>query len=116
MKPTIETWLSVQNNTTQGLGVPLPQGIINVFRRNTDGSLFYVGENKTPFTPVGKPFSLRVGSTKEITAEMRQTDYRKLGSQVVESGYRLDLKNTTHSSKQVTVFQDVKGEWTIKCH
>lgn len=113
MKPTIETWLSVQNDISQGLGSPLPQGIIKVFRRNVDGSLFYIGENKTPFTPVGKFFSLRVGSTKEITAEMRQTDYRKLGSQVVESGYRLDLKNTTNTPKQVTVFQDVAGEWII---
>lgn len=113
MKPTVETWLSVQNDISQGLGSPLPEGIIKVFRRNIDGSLFYISENKTPFTPVGKFFSLRVGSTKEVTAEMRQTDYRKLGSQVVESGYRLDLKNTTDVPKQVTVFQSVAGEWSI---
>lgn len=113
MKPTVETWLSVQNDISQGLGVPLPKGIIKVFRRNPDGSLFYVGENKTSLTPVGRSLSLRTGSTKEITTEMRQTDYRKLGSQVVESGYRLDLKNTTSSPKQVTVFQNVAGEWII---
>jgi hypothetical protein len=113
IKPTVETWLSVQNDTSHGLGVPLPEGIIKVFRRNSSGSLFYVGENKTSFIPVGKALSLRVGSTKTIKAEMRQTDYRKLGSQVVESGYRVDLKNETKSSKQVTVFQDVTDDWTI---
>lgn len=113
MKPTVETWLSVQNDASQGLGVPLPKGVIKVFRRNPDGSFFYVGENKTSLTPIGKSLSLRTGSTKEITTEMRQTDYRKLGSQVVESGYRLDLKNTTNSPKQVTVFQNVAGEWII---
>lgn len=113
MKPTVETWLSVQNDTSQGLGVPLPQGIIKVFQRTKDGSLVYVGENKSPLTPVGKSLSLRVGSTKEITAEMQQTDYRRLGKQVVESGYRLDLKNTTTTPRQVTVFQNVTGEWKI---
>ena len=113
MKPMVETWLSVQNNTSQGLGVLLPQGIIQVFRRNADGSLFYIGENKTSITLIGQFLSLRVGTTKEITTEMRQTDYRKLGSQVVESGYRLDLKNTTNSPKQVTVFQNVPSEWII---
>ena len=113
MKPTVETWLSVQNGTSQGLGVPLPKGVIKVFRRNPDGSIFYIGENKTSLTPIGKSLSLRTGSTKEITTEMRQTDYRKLGSQVVESGYRLDLKNTTNAPKQVTVFQNVSGEWII---
>jgi len=113
VKPTVETWLSVQNDTSQGLGIPLPQGIIQVFRRNPDNSLFYIGENKTPLTPIGQFLSLRIGSTKEITAEMRQTDFRKLGSKVVESGYRLDLKNTTSFPKQVTVFQNVSGEWNM---
>lgn len=113
IKPTVETWLSVQNDRAHGLGVPLPEGTIKVFRRNASGSLFYVGENKTSFIPVEKTLSLRAGSTKAITAEMRQTDYRKLGSQVVESGYRVDLKNETQSSKQVSVFQDVTGDWTI---
>lgn len=113
MKPSVETWLSVHNNASKGLGVLLPQGILQVFRRNADGSLFYIGENKTTGTPIDQFLSLRVGGTKEITAEMRQTDYRKLGSKVVESGYRLDLKNTTSTPKQVTVFQNVSGEWII---
>lgn len=113
MKPTVETWLSVKNDASHGLGIPLLQGIIKVFRRNSSDVLFYVGENKTPFISVGKSLSLRVGSTKEITAEMQQTDYRKLGSQVVESGYRVNLKNETKFPKQVSVFQNVTGDWTI---
>ena len=73
----------------------------------------YVGENKTQSVPVGDSLSLRLGSTKDITVDMRQTDYRKLGSHVVESGYRLDLKNMTKDKKHVTFFQNVSGEWTV---
>jgi hypothetical protein len=113
MKPTVETWLSVKNDPSQGLGVTLPQGIIKVFRRTSDRSLLYVGENKTFVTSLGQSLSLRIGSTKEITAEMRQTDFRKLGNQVVESGYRVDLKNTAKTPEQVTVFQNVTGEWIV---
>ncbi|HBW25074.1 MAG TPA: hypothetical protein DEP85_00815 [Holosporales bacterium] len=113
MKPRVETWLSVKNTKDQGLGIVFPKGTMQVFRRNADGTLFYIGENKTSLTPLDQFLSLRVGSTKEITTEMRQTDYRKLGTNVVESGYRLDLKNTTDIPKRVTVFQDVLGEWVI---
>ncbi len=113
MKPSVETWLSVQNEKSKGLGVPLPEGTIKVFKRNPDGSLFYIGENKTSPILLGKSLSLRVGTTREVTAEMRQTDYRKLGAHVVESGYRLDLKNTTNIPRQVVVFQNVSGEWVI---
>jgi hypothetical protein len=112
-KPPVETWLSVQNDADKGLGVPLPEGTIRVFKRNPDGSLFYVGENKTSSILLGKSLSLRLGTTKDIAAEMRQTDYRKLGTQVVESGYRLDLKNKTDIPKQVIVFQNVSGEKVI---
>lgn len=113
IKPMVETWLSVQNDASQGLGVPLPNGIIKVFQKSISDSLIYLGENKTPFIPVGKTLSLRVGSTKEITADMSQTDFRRLGSQVVEKGYRLDLKNESKLPKEVTVFQNVTGDWSI---
>jgi len=113
MKPPVETWLSVKNDTANGLGVPLPHGSMRVFRRNKDGALMYVGENKTFSVPIDGALSLRVGTTKDITVDMRQTDYRKLGNQVVESGYRVDLKNMTPHKKQVTIFQNVAGDWTI---
>lgn len=113
MKPPVEIWLSVKNESKKRLGIPLPEGTIKVFKRNEDNSLFYVGENKTAATPLGKSLSFRLGTTKDIVAEMQQTDYRKLGHQVVESGYRLDLKNNTNHPKQVTVFQNVTGEWVV---
>lgn len=113
IKPIVETWLSVQNDASHGLGVPLPNGIIKVFQKSVSDSLIYLGENKTPFIPVGKELSLRVGSTREITADMSQTDFRRLGSQVVEKGYRLDLKNESKLPKEVTVFQNVTGDWSV---
>lgn len=113
LKPPIETWLSVQNTRENGLGVPLPQGKMRVFRRSADGSLMYVGENATHFVPVKGALSLRLGSTKAINAEMSQTDHRILGAQIVESAYRLDLKNMTPENKQVTFFQNVSGDWNI---
>lgn len=113
IKPSVEAWLSVPNTKAEKLGIPLPEGGIKVFKRTQDGSLFYVGENKTPPIPVDKLLSLRFGTTTDIQAEMRQTDFRKLGNQIVESGYRLDLKNMTKFPRQVTIFQPVAGEWVV---
>ena len=113
MKIPVETWLSVQNTESKGLGVPLPEGGVKVFKRNEDGSLFYVGENKTAAIPVKQSLSLRLGTTNDIIAEMRQTDHRKLGNQAIESGYRLDLKNTTDMQKKVLVFQNISDKGVI---
>ncbi|MDZ4323147.1 MAG: hypothetical protein U1A05_03570, partial [Alphaproteobacteria bacterium] len=61
MKPKAETWLSVKNTKTQGLGVVFPEGNMQVFQRNGDGSLLYIGENKSPLTPIDLSLSIRVG-------------------------------------------------------
>src|SRR3990167_5249250 len=45
IKPTVETWLSVQNDESHELGLPLPHGLIKVFQRNAFGALVYLGEN-----------------------------------------------------------------------
>jgi hypothetical protein len=113
MKPPVETWLSVQNTARKGLGIPLPEGEIKVFKRNEDGSLFYVGTNKTAAIPLNHSLSLRLGTTNDISAEVRQTDYRKLGSQAIESGHRLDLKNMTDTPRKVLVFQNISDKGAI---
>lgn len=112
-KIPVENWLSVQNISHKGLGVPLPEGVVKVFKRNADGSLFYVGDNRTSAIPLEKSLSLRIGTTKDIDAEIRQTDYRKLGNQIVESGYRLDLTNKTEAPRKVLIYQDISDNGVI---
>lgn len=114
IRPPVETWLSFKNVKENQLGVPLPAGVIKVYQRDGQGNLSYVGENKTASLGMGEELSLRLSTTPDITVDMWQTDFRKLGEQVIETGYRMDIKNTTKSSQKVTVVQDMSDKnWII---
>ena len=114
IKPPVETWLSVKNDKDNYLGVPLPAGVIKVYHRDEKDNLSYVGENKTTSLGVGDELSLRLSTTPDITADMWQTDFRKLGEQVIETGYRMDIKNTSKQAQKVTVVQDMSDKhWMI---
>ncbi|MEB3703160.1 DUF4139 domain-containing protein [Candidatus Bealeia paramacronuclearis] len=114
MKPPVETWLSIGNTKDNQLGIPLPAGVVKVYQQGVDANLRFVGENKTPSLGIGDELSLRLSTNPEITADMWQTDFRKLGEQVIETGYRLDIKNNSKISQKVTVVQDMSDkDWLI---
>jgi hypothetical protein len=113
MKPQAEQWLSVKNESKGGLDQALPAGVIKVFQKNKQGRLSYMGENKTTAIGIGETFSLRLGNTHDVTAEMKQTDIRRLSNQVVETGYTVTLTNQTNSALDISFIQKFKGEWSL---
>ena len=53
------------NVATDGLGEPLPGGIVRVFDRNGDASLF-AGEDSIEDTPIGVPSELTIGRSQDL--------------------------------------------------
>ena len=113
MKPQAEQWLSVKNEDKSGLGQSLPAGLIRVFQKNKQGRLSYMGENKTTAIGKGETFSLRLGNTNDVTAELKQTDIRRISNQVVETGYTVTLTNQTNSALDISFIQKFKDEWSV---
>jgi hypothetical protein len=54
-----------KNTRAYGLGEPLPGGIVRVFDRNGDGSVF-AGEDSIEDTPVGVPSELSIGQSPDV--------------------------------------------------
>lgn len=112
-RPPAEIWLSVKNHENHGLGQSLPAGNIKVFQRSADGRIGYMGENRTSAITHGEQFSLRLGKSTDLSAEMKQTDFRRLSNQVVESGYNVLFTNNTDRPLDMKFVQNFDGEWTI---
>ncbi len=110
--------LELENSAAAGLGHPLPAGVVRVYTRDGGGRLQFVGEDRMDHTPRGGTVRLALGASFDVTAEKKQTDFRKLSgpapdSHVVESGYRLTLHNGGKAAKTVTVLETIPGDWTI---
>lgn len=106
------------DNKGGGLGVPLPKGVIRVYKKDSKGNAQFVGEDRIDHTPRNEKVRLKLGEAFDVTADKKQTDFQKLGGSgrynyVYESAYQLELKNAKDEAVTVKVMEPVPGDWEI---
>ncbi|CAH1386486.1 DUF4139 domain-containing protein [Candidatus Nitrotoga sp. M5] len=105
-------------NKGDGLGIPLPKGVIRVYKKDAQSNAQFVGEDQINHTPKNEPIRLKLGDAFDVTAEKKQTDFQKLAgmgrsSQIFESAYQITLKNAKHEAVTVVVQEPMPGDWTM---
>jgi hypothetical protein len=70
--------LRLQNEKSDGLGKPLPAGIISVMEDSTPGAAVLAGEHELNDTPVGLPLDLELGQAMDVWIEPRVTAERTI--------------------------------------
>jgi len=106
------------DNKGEGLGIPLPRGVIRVYKRDGEGNVQFVGEDRIDHTPKNETVRLKLGEAFDITADRKQTAFEKLAgtsrtSHVFESAYEIVLKNAKPEAITVTVREPMPGDWTM---
>jgi hypothetical protein len=109
----VQVRLEFQNDAASGLGMPLPEGVIRAFQRDTDGSLELVGEDRIQHTPRGQTVRVAVGSAFDVAAERKQTDLRQVAKTQIETSYEITLTNRRKDAMDVTVIEHATGDWEI---
>ena len=109
----VEVAVRLANTQANGLGMPLPAGIVRVYKRDTDGSSQFIGEDRLNHTPKDETFFLTMGKAFDIVAERRQTDFRIAGRCTYEMAYEIKLRNHKDDRVTIRVIEPLGGEWTI---
>jgi len=117
-KIKVAVYLSFENIKAENLGLPIPKGIIRVYKQDSNGSVQFVGEDRIDHTPVNETIRLKLGNAFDITADRKQTDFKKLAgfgeyNYVFESAYRIELKNGKDEAVVVRVVEPMPGDWEI---
>jgi len=110
LKPAV--FIEFENKGGQ-LGKPLPAGIVRVYARDSKGAAQFVGEDRIEHTAKNEKLKLRLGEAFDITAERKQTSYRKIADNVVETAYRIDLRNAKDEAVTVRVQEPLPGDWEM---
>src|SRR5512143_111070 len=84
-KLKVGVFVEFENREKTGLGIPLPKGIVRVYKRDSKGRVQFVGEDRIDHTPKNEKVRLKLGEAFDVTAERKQTDFRKLGGNAFES-------------------------------
>lgn len=105
-------------NQGSGLGVPLPKGVVRVYKKDQAGRAQFIGEDAIDHTARGERVRLKLGNAFDVSAEKRQTDYQKIAAYggrggMHESAYELVVRNAKREAIVVKVVEPMPGDWQM---
>jgi len=89
------------NSRENNLGIPLPAGIVRVYKLDDDGTRQFVGEDRLEHTPRDEPVSLSLGQVFDLAAQRKVTQEKAVGKSGRRSTVEMEIRN--HKEEQVTV-------------
>ena len=101
------------------LGIPLPRGTLRLYKKDTQGAGQFIGEDRIEHTPRNQTVRAKLGSAFDLTAERRQTDYKRLSAaapgqpEQSESAYSLTLHNAKDQAVKIRVIEAIPADWQI---
>ncbi len=109
----VGVFLEFENEEDNGLGIPLPAGIMRIYQEDSEGMLQFAGEDRIKHTPKDETVTLRMGDAFDIIGERVQTDYRVFGGNVHESAYEISIRNHKEEGVTVDIVEPMPGDWEI---
>ena len=117
-KMKVGVFIEFDNKEASKLGLPLPKGILRVYKKDSKGNAQFVGEDNIDHTPKNETVRLKLGDAFDVTADKKQTDFKVLPNpqknhSAFDSAYELVLKNAKKEKVTVTVQEPIGGDWKI---
>ncbi len=117
-KMKIAVYVEFNNRESEGLGIPLPKGVVRVYKRDQQSRAQFVGEDRIDHTPKNERVRLKLGDAFDVTADKKQTDFKVRKPSIkyhyaFESAYEIVLKNAKSEAVTVSVKEPVPGDWRV---
>ena len=109
----VGVFLDIMNEEKNHLGIPLPKGIVRVYKADSSGAKQFIGEDQIDHTPRDEKVRVKMGEAFDVVADRKQTDWKPLGDCTSESAWEIDLRNHKDTAEQVEVDEPMDGDWTI---
>jgi hypothetical protein len=117
-KMKVGVFVQLENRESSRLGMPMPKGVVRVYKKDGAGNAQFVGEDRIDHTPKNETVRLKLGEAFDVTADKKQTDFKRReptnrASYVFESAYEIVLRNAKKEAASVVVREPVPGDWTM---
>ena len=112
-KQKVSVYVKFKNAQENQLGMPLPAGILRLYKQDSKGSLQFVGEDNIEHTPKDEEVKVKVGEAFDVAAERRQTDFKQLTTRMYESAWEVTLRNHKEEAVRVGIIEPLRGSWQI---
>jgi hypothetical protein len=113
----VETYIKLKNSEKNGLGIPLPAGLVRVYKSDgSDAAGEFIGEDVIGHTAKDEELRLRVGVASELVGERKQTNFTEnAGGHVIDESFEIKLRNHKNQPVNITVRQPLyrSSQWEI---
>jgi hypothetical protein len=110
--PKVWVMQELKNSETNHLGIALPKGRLRFYRRDTDGSLQFIGENTIDHTPKDEMIRVYTGNAFDIVGERKRTNYRVDSNQHwMDETFEIRVRNHKKEPANVRVVEHLY-RWT----
>jgi len=113
IKQDVNVLVQFKNSKENQLGVPLPKGVIRLYKKDDEGSLQFVGEDRIDHTPRGEEVELSIGKAFDITVERKQTDYQQKTKNSYETEWEIVFRNVKKEKVDVVLLENLYGNWQV---
>ena len=113
----VGVFIDVENKKQNNLGMPLPKGVVRVYKKDQTGDLQFIGEDWVDHTPEDEKIRIKMGEAFDVVADRVQTDFKILMSgRLYESVYQISIRNHKKEDIVVSVVERLQGDWRIIHH
>ena len=117
-KMKVGVFVEFENKENAGLGLPLPKGIVRVYKNDSQDNAQFIGEDRIDHTPKNETVRLKLGDAFDVTGTKIQTNFKKRPhagryNNAYSSSFDLILNNAKSTPVTVTVREPIPGEWQM---
>ena len=112
-KQPVGVYVKFKNSKENNIGMPLPEGIMRLYKKDDAGSLQFIGEDRISHTPKNEEIKLKIGEAFDVVAERIQTDYRRITSSLHESEWEITIRNHKEEDIEVGIIEHLYGSWKV---
>ncbi len=113
LKDDVQVYYQFRNEQKNGLGMPMPSGIVRVYQADSKGGVQFVGEDRIDHTPKDEALNLHIGNAFDLVCERNQTDFKKVGASTYEVEYQIALRNHKAIPVSVEMNEPIGGTWQM---
>jgi hypothetical protein len=113
LKDPVMVFYKFKNEEKAGLGMPLPAGNLRVYQKDSKGGVLFIGEDHIDHTPKDEIITVRIGSAFDVVTERKQTDYKKIASNVYEMEFEITIRNHKDIPITVEANEPIGGSWEM---
>ncbi|MCK5860984.1 MAG: DUF4139 domain-containing protein, partial [Candidatus Hydrogenedentes bacterium] len=108
-----DVFMVFQNKENNGMGMPLPAGVMRVYQEDSSGMLQFSGEDRIQHTPKNEEVRLTLGKAFDVVGDRTQSDYRSINSRTHEAAFKISVRNRKDTAIKVDVVEPMPGDWNI---